>query len=46
VARYIREGILGAAQEICLAAMDNRTSHEQARMAFIAAAQEASITID
>jgi len=35
-----------AAQEICLAAMDNRTAHEQARMAFIAAAQEASVTID
>ncbi|MFP3547171.1 DUF982 domain-containing protein [Rhizobium sp. SIMBA_035] len=33
-----------AAQEICLAALDGRVSHEHARQAFISAAMEAKIT--
>jgi hypothetical protein len=35
-----------AAQEICLAALDSRTPHDDARRAFIAAAREAKITVD
>lgn len=35
-----------AAQEICLAAMDRRVPHEDARLAFIAAAKEANIAMD
>lgn len=35
-----------AAQEICLAAMDRRVPHEDARLAFIAAATEANIAMD
>jgi hypothetical protein len=33
------------AQEVCLAALDNRMEHEAARSAFIAAAREAGLSI-
>ena len=33
------------AQEVCLAALDNQTTHEVARAAFIAAAREAELWI-